>query len=136
MRVVHSIPGRVRLGLDPESPAPNLDDVLQIGGVEEATFNNITKSLLIVYDDKMLLEGLLSGLEEKTPQVREFSESVSAATNAATNEDASATSLFALSLVALVGFVILIGIDPPTVPAYALVWWGFNISRGWLAPRG
>ncbi len=70
MRVVHSIPGRVRLRFGPETPEPNLDDVLQIGGVKKATFNNITKSFLIVYDDKMLLEDLLSRIEEKMPQMR------------------------------------------------------------------
>ena len=69
IRVVHSIPGRVRLKLSPESPKPNLDDVLQIDGVEKARFSKIARSLLIIYDAKMSLEDLLSGIEEKLPQL-------------------------------------------------------------------
>jgi len=141
MRVVHcipghSIPGRVRLRLSPESPKPNLDDVRQIDGVEKATFSNITKSLLIVYHDKMPLEDLLSGIEEKLPQlswstttgqmrvVREEPR-----TQEATGAAAGAALPFLLSLIAL-GVVILIRIDFPIVPAFALVWWGFNRFTG------
>ena len=65
----HSIPGRVRFRLSPESPEPNLDDFL-IDGVEKVAFNNVTKSLLIIYDARMLLEDLLSGIEEKLPEMR------------------------------------------------------------------
>ena len=73
MRVMHSIPGysipgRVRFRLSPESPEPNLDDFL-IDGVEKVAFNSVTKSLLIIYDARMLLEDLLSGIEEKMPEM-------------------------------------------------------------------
>ena len=69
LRVVHSVPGRVRLRLGPETSEPNVDDFLQIDGVEEVSLNRVTRSVLMVYDDKVPLESVLSGIEEKMPPI-------------------------------------------------------------------
>jgi len=153
MWVVHSVPGRVRLRLDPESPQPNLDDFL-IDGVKKVAFNKITKSVLMVYDDTIPSESLLSGIEEKMRPIvilreeprtgeaindenrvgqaivrraGEINERVSAATNGLV----SGESLFPLSLIGLgvVGFLQQDDLLGP--PWWSLVWWGFNIFRGW-----
>ena len=153
LRVVHSVPGRVRLRLGPETSEPNVDDFLQIDGVEEVSLNRVTRSVLMVYDDKVPLESVLSGIEEKMPPIEIVREELQArgatgedllgqaivrtavklngSVNAGTKGVASAASLFPLSLIA-VGFVQIIMADEGVMPpGWALVWWGFNIFRGW-----
>lgn len=64
-------PGRVRLRFPHEkADIPELDGFLKIIGVQEVTYNKVTKSILILYDVNLLtLEELFSEIEEKMPQV-------------------------------------------------------------------
>ena len=48
---------------------PDLDDFLRISGVKEVTFNKITKTLLIIYDQKKLnLEKLILEIQKRMPE--------------------------------------------------------------------
>ncbi len=69
--VAHALPGRIRLSFPSEKKGvPNMDDFLGINGVKEVTFNNITKSLVIVHDPKTInVNKLLSEIEERNPQI-------------------------------------------------------------------
>lgn len=53
--VAHAVAGRVRLQFENDTQhEPNIDTFLAIRGVDEVAFNNITKSLVIVYDENIL----------------------------------------------------------------------------------
>jgi len=69
LEIVHALPGRVRFRFKPETVViPDLDAFLKIPGVEEVTFNKITKSLLIIYDEQKLdLEKLISEIQGRMP---------------------------------------------------------------------
>lgn len=66
-RIIFSIPGRIRLRL-PESP--DLDKILEIKGVKEAVFNDITCSLLINYEKSLSEKLLLSEIKKKIPDMK------------------------------------------------------------------
>ena len=56
--VVKVIEGRIRLRFSSNKQnEPDLDRFLAIKGVEEVTFNNLTKSLLIIYRKKIIFDG-------------------------------------------------------------------------------
>ena len=71
LEIIHTLPGRVRFQFEPEKAGiPNLDDFLKIPGAEEAIFNNITKTLLMVYDRKKLnLEKLILEIQKRMPGI-------------------------------------------------------------------
>lgn len=71
LEIVHTLPGRVRFQFKSETIGiPDLDDFLKIPGVKEASFNKITKSLLILYDQKKLnLEKLISEIQKRMPNL-------------------------------------------------------------------
>ena len=153
LQVVHAIPGRVRFRLGPEALALNLEDFLQVDGVGEVVFNETTKSILMLYDAQVPLESLLSGIEEQMSPLGIVREDVRARTvtgenrlgqaisgsvaeldgsiNAATGGAVSGTSLFPLSLIALGAIQVITIEDGVMPPWWALMWWGFNIFRGW-----
>lgn len=69
LEIVHAASGRARFQFKPEETGiPNLDDFLKIPGVKEVTFNKITKTLLIIYDEQKLnLEKLISEIQGRMP---------------------------------------------------------------------
>lgn len=72
LRIVFSSPGRIRFHLSSDTKEiPNLDDILNIKGVKETAFNKMTKSLLIIYDKKILaVKQLLATIRQKIPKVK------------------------------------------------------------------
>ena len=70
--VEHRIPGRIRFQFDSaKQDVPDLDALLEIPGVEEVSFNKITKSLLLVYATTALSENtLFSYIRKKLPNLR------------------------------------------------------------------
>ncbi len=70
-QVVSATPGRVRLKFPSEKMGvPDIDALLDIDKVERVTFNKITKSLLIIYDNKLSLKKLLSEIENNIPEIK------------------------------------------------------------------
>ncbi|MBU1858258.1 MAG: hypothetical protein KKC28_14870 [Verrucomicrobia bacterium] len=67
--VVNAIPGRVRLRFRADKKEdPDLDKLLKIKGIEELAFNSITKSLIIIYREKVIVkEKLLKEIEKALP---------------------------------------------------------------------
>lgn len=72
LKIIFSAPGHVRFRLAPEAKKnPDLDSILTIPGVKETSFNKLTKSLLIVYNHKVLTsQKLIEALKEKLPKLR------------------------------------------------------------------
>ncbi|MDP8214351.1 MAG: hypothetical protein RAO92_06590 [Candidatus Euphemobacter frigidus] len=70
--IVQDIPGRMRLKFRAEiRRIPDLDAILGIDGVEEVTFNKITKSLLIIYDKAVLdSKELMPRIKRIIPRVK------------------------------------------------------------------
>lgn len=71
LRVINAIPGRVRLCFRTDkSDEPDLDRFLTIRGVEEVTFNKITKSLLVIYNAKIISKDeLFKEIEKAFPKI-------------------------------------------------------------------
>jgi len=72
LRLLHSLPGRVRFRFESDRQTiPDLDVILEIPGVEEVTFNKITNSLLVTYDTVLLSEkAILSRIRKRLPGIR------------------------------------------------------------------
>jgi len=70
--VINTIPGRVRLRFRTDkSDEPDLDRFLTIRGVEEVTFNKITKSLLVIYNAKIISKDeLFEEIEKALPKIK------------------------------------------------------------------
>jgi len=63
LNVQHSIPGRVRLKFEPGyAGVPNLDKFLEIEGVDEVTFDRMTKSVLIQYEEGVPVCNIFEGV--------------------------------------------------------------------------
>lgn len=60
LSVLHAMPGRVRFRLETGGKdIPDLDAIVDIPGVEEASCNKMTNSLLVTYDTAILSEKAL-----------------------------------------------------------------------------
>ena len=72
LRVISIIPGRLRLRFKPDKKdEPDLDKFLAIRGVEEVTFNKITKSLLVIYNAKIISKDeLFKEIEKVLPEIK------------------------------------------------------------------
>jgi len=72
LRVINAIPGRVRLRFRADKEEqPDLDKFLTIRGVEEVTFNKITKSLLVIYNAKIISKDeLFKEIEKAFPKIK------------------------------------------------------------------
>ena len=72
LRVIQTIPGRVRLRFRADkSDEPDLDRFLTIRGIEEITFNKITKSLLVIYSAKIISrDELFKEIEKAFPKIK------------------------------------------------------------------
>lgn len=70
--VAHRSPGRIRFHFDSaKQDVPNLNALFEISGVEEVSFNKLTKSLLLVYATTALSEkSLFSHIRKKLPNLR------------------------------------------------------------------
>lgn len=68
---IHSVPGRARLRFSKQAAKiPNLDKLMDVKGIEEVTYNKITKSILIIYDENILsFEELLGRIKEKISRI-------------------------------------------------------------------
>ena len=72
LRVISTIPGRMRLRFRADkSDEPDLDKFLTIRGIEEVTFNEITKSLLVIYNAKIISrDELFKEIEKTFPKIK------------------------------------------------------------------
>lgn len=70
--VISIISGRLRLRFKPDKEEePDLDKFLAIRGVEEVTFNKITKSLLVIYNAKIIAKDeLFKEIEKAFPNIK------------------------------------------------------------------
>lgn len=65
VRVAHASPGRIRLKFGAEkSDIPDLDNFLAIVGVQEVSFNKLTKSLIVRHDREVPTERVLDAIEK------------------------------------------------------------------------
>lgn len=69
--LLKTMPGRIRFCFsEGKTKAPNLDAFLKIPGVEEATYNKLTKSLLLIYDEKVISKkSLFREIEKRFPNL-------------------------------------------------------------------
>ncbi len=70
--IVSTIVGRIRLRFRADKEEqPDLDKFLAIQGVEEITFNKITKSLLIIYNKEIITKDrLFKEIEKAFPNIK------------------------------------------------------------------
>lgn len=69
LTLIQSSPGRARFQYDRDRPdVPDIDQFLEIPGVNEVTYSVITKSVLIIYDQQVVtLDDLAHYIEDYMP---------------------------------------------------------------------
>lgn len=70
--IEHSVLGRLRLRFSEDyDKMPNIDKFLEIAGITDVTFDKITKSLVILYEENIItLKRLLEKIPQKFPTLK------------------------------------------------------------------